>query len=288
MPARSRSRAFDAFLPDVEPGRELDNARALPLGALEPNPWQPRRAADPARLQELADDIAARGVLEPLLVRKVAEGRYQVIAGERRYRAAGLAGRDMIPCLILEVDEAEARAISLVENLQREDLDIEDEARFFKELHDAGLSLRAIADVIHKSHNYVNRRVKLAADPDALLAYREGLLNLNRLVEAQPEPADDVPMDELAAAAQAAARELLQAGEIVPPGNSNGADHDEDATRAGRARVVYKPFHKFVLHVRRVHPETIPPDERPRLRRTVDDLINELTALARALDTEAG
>src|SRR6478672_413424 len=160
MPTRSRSRAFDAFLPDIEPGRELDNARALPLAALEPNPWQPRRAADPARLQELADDIAARGVLEPLLVRKVAEGRYQVIAGERRYRAAGLAGRDMVPCLILEVDEAEARAISLVENLQREDLDIEDEARFFKELHDAGLSLRAIADVIHKSHNYVNRRVK--------------------------------------------------------------------------------------------------------------------------------
>jgi ParB family chromosome partitioning protein len=92
-------------------------------------------------------------VLEPLLVRKVAEGRYQVIAGERRYRAAGLAGRDMVPCLILEVDEAEARAISLVENVRREDLDIKDEARFFKELHDAGLSLRAIAGVIHKSNN---------------------------------------------------------------------------------------------------------------------------------------
>ena len=82
-------------------------------------------------------------MLEPLLVRPRAAGGYQVIAGERRYRAATLAGRETVPCLILEVDDAEARAISLVENLQREDLDIEEEARFLAELHAGGMSLRA-------------------------------------------------------------------------------------------------------------------------------------------------
>jgi ParB/RepB/Spo0J family partition protein len=270
------------------PGPRLRDAFHIPLDQLAPNPWQPRRAADPDRLQELADDISARGVLEPLLVRPLAAGGYQVIAGERRYRAATLSGRETVPCLILEVDDAEARAISLVENLQREDLDIEDEARFLAELHTGGMSLRAIGDVIHKSYQYVNRRVKLVADPAALLAYRERQVTLNDLIAGGAGAAsDDVPMAELATAAQTAAAEVLQGGEFVTAGNTAGATNDAwDEERARRNAVWYKPYHKLLLHTRRLQPAEIPPPERQALQRTLGDLIDELTTLSRALASE--
>jgi ParB/RepB/Spo0J family partition protein len=264
------------------PGPRLRDAFHIPLDQLAPNPWQPRRAADPDRLQELADDISARGVLEPLLVRPLAAGGYQVIAGERRYRAATLSGRETVPCLILEVDDAEARAISLVENLQREDLDIEDEARFLAELHAGGLSLRAIGDVIHKSHQYVQRRLRLVADPAALLAYRAGQLNLEDLVSDRAAPADDVPMAELAQAAEAAAA-LLPAAESVTQRYSAANDVAWNEERARRNAVWYKPYHKLLLHTRRLQPAEIPAPERQALQRTLGDLIAELTTLERAL-----
>jgi ParB/RepB/Spo0J family partition protein len=267
------------------PGPRLRDAFHIPLDQLAPNPWQPRRAADPDRLQELADDISARGVLEPLLVRPLAAGGYQVIAGERRYRAATLSGRETVPCLILEVDDAEARAISLVENLQREDLDIEDEARFLAELHAGGLSLRAIGDVIHKSHQYVQRRLRLVADPAALLAYRAGQLNLEDLVSDRAAPADDVPMAELAQAAEAAAA-LLPAAESVTQRYSAANDVAWNEERARRNAVWYKPYHKLLLHTRRLQPAEIPALERQALQRTLGDLIAELTTLSRALASE--
>jgi ParB/RepB/Spo0J family partition protein len=267
------------------PGPRLRDAFHIPLDQLAPNPWQPRRAADPDRLQELADDISARGVLEPLLVRPLAAGGYQVIAGERRYRAATLSGRETVPCLILEVDDAEARAISLVENLQREDLDIEDEARFLAELHAGGMSLRAIGDVIHKSHQYVQRRLRLVADPAALLAYRAGQLNLEDLVSDRAAPADDVPMAELAQAAEAAAA-LLPAAESVTQRYSAANDVAWNEERARRNAVWYKPYHKLLLHTRRLQPAEIPAPERQALQRTLGDLIDELNTLVRALASE--
>ncbi|WP_243092914.1 ParB/RepB/Spo0J family partition protein [Thermus hydrothermalis] len=96
-------------------------ARTLPLEALSPR-LQPRRRFDEASLQALAESIRAHGVLEPLLVRPVEGGKYEIIAGERRYRAAGMAGLKEVPVVVLEVDEKAASAIALMENLQREDL----------------------------------------------------------------------------------------------------------------------------------------------------------------------
>src|SRR5689334_11267886 len=165
MPAKPTQRSpFRAYVTKTLPGEDLASARLLPRDLIDPNPWQPRQHADPERLAELRADIAARGILQPLVVRPHGEDRYQVVAGERRYQAAGLAGLAGLPCIIREVDDAEAQAIALVENLQREDLDIEDEARFLTSLHDAGMSLREIGSAIHKSYQYVNRRIKLAAD----------------------------------------------------------------------------------------------------------------------------
>lgn len=100
----------------------LGNAHVLSLDRLEAGPWQVRRDFHDGKMAELVESVRGQGVLEPILVRAAGEGRYQIIAGERRYRAAQEAGLDTIPALILEVDDTRAHVISLVENIQRDDL----------------------------------------------------------------------------------------------------------------------------------------------------------------------
>ena len=108
----------------LESGRVL----YLPLGSIRPNPAQPRRVFDPAGLQELADSIREYGILQPLTVRRRENG-YELIAGERRLRAAGLAGLREVPCLLVTADDQDAGLLALVENLQRRDLDYIEQAQ---------------------------------------------------------------------------------------------------------------------------------------------------------------
>jgi ParB/RepB/Spo0J family partition protein len=247
----------------------------LPIELVEPNPWQPRQHADPDRLYELTADVAARGVLEPLIVRPFGDGKFQVVAGERRYRAARAAGLATVPAIIKEdLSEDEAREISLVENLLREDLDIEDEARFLKSLYEQKGSLRATGEAIHKSYQYVNRRIKLLDDPRTLLAYREGRVKLDDLIAGHMASAEDAPLDEAADPSSVTERNNAFEGRL-------------EEVRFFRTRSAFKPFHKLQLHVRRLEPAAIPPEELPRLREAVRDLIAELTALEQQLDAEA-
>jgi len=278
MPAKTTQRnPFRAYVAKTQPGEDLTNARLLPRDLIDANPWQPRQHADPERLAELRADIEARGILQPIVVRPYGDDRYQVVAGERRYQAAGLAGLEQLPCIIREVDDAEAQAIALVENLQREDLDIEDEARFLRSLHDAGMSLREIGAAIHKSYQYVNRRVKLAADPAALRAYREGQLNLNELIADRGETGETVPMAELAQAAQAVDQDAVTLGNSTEDaGRAARPSGEVEEVRFLRSTSAYKPFQKFHVQVRRFHPEAIPVTERPGLRQTIRGLIDEL------------
>jgi ParB/RepB/Spo0J family partition protein len=278
MPAKPTQRSpFRAYVTKTLPGEELANARLLPRDLIDPNPWQPRQHADPERLAELRADIEARGILQPLVVRPHGEDRYQVVAGERRYQAAGLAGLTHLPCVIRDVDDAEAQAMALVENLQREDLDIEDEANFLATLHDSGMSLREIGAAIHKSYQYVNRRIKLAADPEALRAYRAGQLNLNQLIADRSDLPEAVPMDELADAARSVA------GEAVTPGNSpdgvrTGAGVEE--VRFLRHTSPVRRFEKFQEQVvRRIQPEALPTEQRENLRPRIRSLITYLEEL---------
>jgi ParB/RepB/Spo0J family partition protein len=250
--------------PTEDQGTRLAGARLLPLHLIEPNPWQPRQHADPERMQELIEDIKARGILEPIIVRPTGDGKYQVVAGERRFRASGAAGLTVVPAIVKEsLTEEEAREISLVENLAREDLDIEDEARFIKALYEQKRSLRATADAIHKSYQYVNRRLKLLDDPGTLLAYREGKVRLDDLIAGRSQTGDDLPMDEVA----------------VTGRNSEGLEE----VRFYRTRSAYKPFHRLHLHVRRLDVGGLPAEERTRIRQVVHDLIAELTSLENAL-----
>lgn len=287
MPPQTRRNAFEAFL-DHRPGRDLPNARYLPLANLVPDPDQPRTIADEDRLRELAADIAERGVLLPLIVEPLGtpdrpeNQQYKVVAGGRRLAAAGMAGKTEVPCLIKEeLSPDERRAIALVENVLREDLDIEDEARALQELHDQGKSLRAIAAMIHKSYKYVQRRLRLLEDPGALQMYRAGQINLEDLVSDRDGLGDDVPMSDLAGAAQLAAAELLQGSDFVTQ------RHNEPVLNEAKARrnsVTYKPFHTALIRARRINPATIPPDERSDFRRTILELRAELDSLAVALD----
>ncbi len=147
-------------LAGVSTTRSLQGALVVPLNQLVPNFQQVRQHFDQEALGELAEDIKVRGILEPLLVRETEPGTYEIIAGERRYRAAQLAGLEEVPVVIREMDDQQARFAMLAENLQRQDLDPRDEQRFFLALQaEYDFSLRDIAHLINKSAMYVQRRL---------------------------------------------------------------------------------------------------------------------------------
>ena len=137
-------------------------ALIIPIEWLQPNPHQPRRVVDEERDLELADNIRENGILEPLIVREIRENRYEIVAGERRYRAAKLAGKESVPVIVKEYDDEQSQLVSVVENLQRLDLDPLDEAYYFKFLADNyNYSYRKIATLIHRSYSYVSDRMRL-------------------------------------------------------------------------------------------------------------------------------
>ena len=149
----------------LQPGRVL----FLPLGAIRPNPDQPRRVFDAAGLQELAASIRQYGVLQPLTVRKT-QGYFTLVAGERRLRAAGLAGLSEVPCLVVSVEDPDAGLLALVENLQRRDLDYIEQAeglaRLMQQYH---LTQEQAAKQLGKSQSAVANKLRLLKLPCEVL-----------------------------------------------------------------------------------------------------------------------
>ncbi len=140
--------------------------RNVPLDRIDPNPQQPRMTFDEEALRELAASIVEHGVLQPILVRPGGPGRYQLIAGERRWRAARIAGSTDIPALIEEIDDDTALEIAIIENLQREDLSPLDEALMYERMTtDHGYSLRKLAQKLGKDKGYIENRLRLADAP---------------------------------------------------------------------------------------------------------------------------
>ena len=141
----------------------------LPVGAIVPNPGQPRRDFDDDALRELADSIAAHGILQPLSVRRAGEG-YELISGERRLRAAKLCGLSEVPCLLISADPQESSLLALIENVQRRDLDFWEEALALQALLEAsGLSQEALAAQIGKSQSAVANKLRLLKLPPQVL-----------------------------------------------------------------------------------------------------------------------
>jgi ParB family chromosome partitioning protein len=147
---------------------------SLPIAEIEPHPEQPRRRFDEAALDELAASIAARGVIQPIIVRRLPSGRYQLVAGERRWRAAQKAQLHEIPALIRDLSERDVKALALIENLQREDLNPIEEARAYHRLaEDEGLTQADIAKMVDKSRSHVANLQRLLALPEPVIALVE-------------------------------------------------------------------------------------------------------------------
>ena len=151
----------------------------LPLREIEPDKDQPRKDFDEQALAELADSIARHGLLQPIAVRAAAGGAYKIIAGERRWRAARLAGLSEVPVVIKDVTDAEAMELALIENLQREDLDPVEEAMGYRQLMErCDLTQEQAAQKLGKSRSAVANSLRLLNLPDDVLAFlKEGKLS---------------------------------------------------------------------------------------------------------------
>jgi ParB family chromosome partitioning protein len=157
--------AIVSLLSPDGPTRSI-GVRIVHIERIEPNPEQPRLVFEQEALDELAASIREHGVLQPILVRPLGPNTYQIVAGERRWRASKQAGLATIPALIEEIDDDTALEIAIIENLQREDLTPLDEAAMFDRMvHQHGYSIRKLADKLGKDKGYLENRLRLADAP---------------------------------------------------------------------------------------------------------------------------
>lgn len=163
---------------DQEP-QEKSAYQLLPVYKVEPNPGQPRQDFDEEELQALADSIAIHGIVQPLTVRLMKNGYYQIIAGERRWRAARMAGLSEIPAVIMEADDKKATELALIENLQRQDLNPVEEALGYQTLmEDYSLTQEEAAQRVGKSRPAVANALRLLSlCPEVLEMVRKGTLS---------------------------------------------------------------------------------------------------------------
>jgi ParB family chromosome partitioning protein len=157
-----------------------EGVSALPVEQIQRGRYQPRREFDPDSLRELADSIAAQGVIQPIVVRPVEDGRYEIIAGERRWRASQQAGLAEIPVVVRDVDEQAAIAIALIENIQRDDLNPLEEASALERLLDEfGLTHQQVAEAVGKSRTTVTNLLRLLElNDDVKQQLQEGRLEM--------------------------------------------------------------------------------------------------------------
>lgn len=181
---RGLGRGLDSLLPKAE-----RSPQTLPLSRLQPAAGQPRKAFDPAAIAELSASIAEKGVLQPLLVRPVGD-QFEIVAGERRYRAAKEAGLSEVPVVVRELDDQAALEIAIVENLQREDLNPVEEAKAFQQLLDFGANQEEVGKAVGKSRSAIANSLRLLAlPPQALSALESGKITAGhaRAILAQAE-----------------------------------------------------------------------------------------------------
>jgi len=171
---RGLNRGLDALLGhvvDKDEQRETGEGhqlQSLPIEYMQRGKYQPRKDMNPEKLQELADSIKAQGIIQPVVVRKITSEKYEIVAGERRWRAAQLAGLQQVPVVIKDIDDRTAMAIALIENIQREDLNPLEEAE----------ALRRLLDEFEMTHQQV---------ADAVGKSRVTVTNLLRLIDLHPE-----------------------------------------------------------------------------------------------------
>lgn len=164
---RGLGRGLGALLGDAALQSQEGGSVTLPISQVEPGLKQPRKRFEEESLSDLADSIREHGILQPLTVRRLASGYYQIIAGERRWRAAKQAGLTEVPALIIEADDRKVMELGLIENLQREDLNPVEEAAGYKALiEEYGLTQEDVAARMGKSRPVVTNAMRLLSLPD--------------------------------------------------------------------------------------------------------------------------
>jgi ParB/RepB/Spo0J family partition protein len=165
---RELSPSIISLLSSDNVGRSV-GVRVIPVDNIESNPNQPRTVFDVDALHELAASVREHGVLQPILVRPLGQNRYQLVAGERRWRAAKEASLTTIPALVEDLDDDTALEISIIENLQREDLSpLEEAAMYDRMVREHGYSIRRLAEKLGKDKGYLENRLRLADAPEEI------------------------------------------------------------------------------------------------------------------------
>lgn len=196
---RGLGRGLSALMADVGPalaeGANSDTAGGVlvvPIEDLRPNPTQPRRYFQPEALEELASSIRAKGILQPLIVRRAADSTYQIVAGERRWRAAQIAQLHDLPVLVRDLDDSEVMEVAIIENIQRADLNPLEEAEGFRNLIERfGRTQEMIATALGKSRSHIANLLRLLTlPPDVQMLLREGRLSAGhaRALITSPDP----------------------------------------------------------------------------------------------------
>ena len=230
-------RGLDALLGGNTKPRQDEELAQLPVGALRPGKYQPRTRMDEASLRELADSIRVRGVIQPIVVRPVGPSQYEILAGERRWRAARIAGLERVPAVIREVPDEAALGIGLIENIQREDLNPLEEAGGLKRLIDEfKLTHEEVAGAIGRSRAGVSNLLRLLELAPAVqemvqagridMGHARALLSLSK--------ARQVEIAEQVAARGLSVRDterLVQQATVAPPPRAAASTLDPDSRR---------------------------------------------------------
>lgn len=214
-----------------KPAAAVEVESSAPIAAIVPNPFQPREVFDEAAIGELASSIREKGIIQPLLVRPLPGGGYQLIAGERRFRAAQRAGLQRVPITVRSAGDGEALELALIENLQRENLNPAEEARAFKRLgEEFALSQEDIALRVGKSRSAVANSLRLLALPGEILRQLEsGELSAGH---ARSLLGLQSPREQLAAARAAAKQRLsVRDTERLVRERAEGAATEDDVER---------------------------------------------------------
>ena len=203
-PRRGLGRGLEVLVGGLEPG--APELLELPVDAVHPNPRQPRRRFDQEAGSGLAESVKRQGVIQPLLVRPRAAGGYEIVAGERRWRAARDAGLATVPAVVREHDDRDTLLVGLIENVAREQLSPVEEARAYAVLLDEfALSLGDVADRVGRSKPSVSNRIRLLDLPDDVL----GMIERGQLTEGHARAVLAVPDHE---GRRRLAREIVQKG----------------------------------------------------------------------------
>ena len=216
---RPLGRGLSALLGEPEAGAAGSAPAEIPLDLIHPNPEQPRRTFRQAELQELAASIREHGVIQPVILRPAPDtpGAYQIVAGERRWRAAQLAGLHAIPAVIRKIDDRQLLELAIIENVQRVDLDAVEEARGYAQLIETfGYTQEKLASTIGKSRSHVANTMRLMALPEPVLnMLRAGTLTAGH-ARALITASDPVALAEQAVARGLSVRQVEELARKLP------------------------------------------------------------------------